>query len=201
VQQQRACFSPIACATLLLAGALAVAPTAGRGQVATASSSESFLLEVIREQYDDAHFGDCGDAPRIVLNEVCSVGTECDPDVSVADFIEVYNPSARALKLNCYVLANDMAQPFVPNGNLAPRGVAAWSESELGFQLAKNRDQVRLYRMHAEDGQPRLALIDLVELADFRAVYTRVPDGEAWQTLSVREAELGAPTSFGKPNP
>ena len=200
MQQQRVRFSPIACAVLLLVGTLAVAPTAGHGQVDTASRFESFLLEVIREQYDDAHFGRCGAAPKIVLNEVCSVGTECDPDVRVADFIEVYNPGARALELDCYVLANDMAQPFVPDGRLAPRAVAAWSEAEMSFRLAKNRDRVRLYRMHAEDGQPRLALIDLVELADFRAVYTRVPDGGAWQTLSVQEAELGGRSSFGKPN-
>jgi hypothetical protein len=200
VQQQWTCSSLIACAVLLLAGTLAVAPTASRGQVDAASSFESFLLEVIREQYDDAHFGRCGAAPKIVLNEICSVGTECDPDVRVADFVEVYNPGAQALELNCYVLANDMEQPFVPDGRLAPHAVAAWSEAELSFRLAKNRDRIRLYRMHAEDGQPRLALIDLVELADFRAVYTRVPDGGAWQTLSVREAELGAPTSFGKPN-
>ena len=77
---------------------------------------------------------------------------------------------------------------------------AAWSQAELRFRLAKNGDRVRLYRMHVEDGQPRLTLIDLVELADFRAVYTRVPDGGAWQTLSVREAELGVPSSFAKPN-
>jgi hypothetical protein len=201
VQQRRVRFSPIACAVLLLAGTLALAPTAGRGQVDAAPRFESSLLEVIREQVDDAHFDRCGAAPKIVLNEVCSVGTACSPDERVADFVEVYNPGERALELNCYVLANDMAQPFVPDGRVAPHGVAAWSQAEMSFRLAKNRDRVRLYRMHAEGGQPRLALIDLVELADFRAVYTRVPDGGAWQTLSVREAELGVPSSFGKPNP
>ena len=201
MQQRRIRCSPIACAVLLLAGTLAVAPTAGHGQVDAAPSYESSLLEGIREQVDDAHFERCGAAQKIVLNEVCSVGTACDPDARTADFVEVYNPGTRALELDCYVLANDMTQPFVPDGRIAPRAVAAWSQAELGFRLAKNRDRVRLYRMHAEDGQPRLALIDLVELADFRAVYTRVPDGGAWQTLSVREAELGVRSSFGKPNP
>jgi hypothetical protein len=200
VQQRHLRCSPIARALLLLAGTLAVAPTAGRGQVDATPSFESSLLEVIREEYDDAHFDRCEAAPKIMLNEVCSVGTECDPDVRIADFVEVYNPGTRVLELNCYVLANDMAQPFVPDGRLAPHAVAAWSEAELSFRLTKNRDRVRLYRMHTEDGQRRLTLIDLVELADFRAVYTRVPDGGAWQTLSVREAELGARNSFGKPN-
>jgi hypothetical protein len=200
VQQRRVRFSPIACAVLLLAGALALAPPEGRGQDDAAPSIESSLLEVIREQVDDAHFDRCGAAPKIVLNEVCSVGTACDSDVHVADFVEVYNPGAQTLELSCYVLANDMTQPFVPDGRIAPRAVAAWSQAELGFRLAKYGDRVRLYRMHAEEGQPRLALIDLVELADFRAVYFRVPDGGAWQTLSVREAEPGVPSSFAKPN-
>ena len=113
MQQRRVRFRPISCAVLLLAGTLAGAPTAGRGQVGTAPSFESSLLKEIREQYDDAHFDRCTAAPKIVLNEVCSVGTECDPDVRVADFVEVYNPGARSVELNCYVLANDMAQPFV----------------------------------------------------------------------------------------
>ena len=200
MQQRRVRFRPISCAVLLLAGTLAGAPTAGRGQVGTAPSFESSLLKEIREQYDDAHFDRCTAAPKIVLNEVCSVGTECDPDVRVADFVEVYNPGARSVELNCYVLANDMAQPFVLEGRLASHAVAAWSEAELSFRLAKRRDRVRLYRMLAENGKSRLTLIDLVELADFRAVYYRVPDGGAWQTLTVREAELGVRNSFGKPN-
>jgi hypothetical protein len=201
VQQRRVRFSPIGCALLLLAGTPALAPTDSRGQDDAPPSFEASLLEAILEQVDDGHFDRCGAAPKIVLNEVCSVGTACGPDARVADFVEVYNPGARVLELNCYVLANDMAQPFVPIGRIAPHAVAAWSQAELRFRLAKNRDRLRLYRMHVEDGQPRLELIDLVELADFRAVYTRVPDGGAWQTLSVREAEPGVPSSFGQPNP
>ena len=187
-------------AIVLLAGSLGGATGSGRGRDDAPMQDAALLLAELRKRYDDSHFHRCAAAPRIVLNEVCSVGSDCDRDARVADFVEVYNPSGQTLELDCYVVINDDALPFVPRGRLAPRAVAAWAQAELGFGVAKTGDRVRLYRMHAEGGDPRLVLIDLVELADFRAFYRRVPDGGAWHTLSLRAAEIGVRSSFGKPN-
>jgi hypothetical protein len=200
VRLRRARVPRFACAALLLAGALAGATGVGWAGDDAPTQGETLLLAALRQRYDDIQFHRCAAAPRIVLNEVCSVGSDCDPDVRIADFVEVYNPSGQTLELDCYVVINDDALPFVPRGRLAPRAVAAWAQAELGFGLAKTGDRVRLYRMHAEGGDPGLVLIDLVELADFRVFYRRVPDGGAWQTLSLRAAEIGVRSSFGKPN-
>jgi hypothetical protein len=193
-------FSRIAAAVLALAGAGIAAPLPGRAGDGPPPDEGRPVLESVRDRYDDAHFDRCGASSTIVLNEVCSVGTECDPDVRVADFVEVYNPSGAAVDLSCFVLVSAEAVPFVPEGSLAPGAVAAWSEAELGFRLAKVRDRVRLYRMHADGGTPGLRLIDLVEIADFRAAYRRVPDGGPWRSLSVEEAEAGGRTTFNAPN-
>ena len=174
----------------------------------SASSAESApptrteaLLAVLVENHALEHFDACGAAPRLRLNEVCSVGTECDEDVRIADFVEVYNPSRQEAPLACYVIANDEDLPFVPRGQLEPGALDAWGEEQLGFRVAKKRDQVRLYRMRAIDGKPGLEVLDDVESAGARALAYRAPDGGAWGAVPAIEAESERPASFKRANP
>jgi len=159
------------------------------------------LMAVLTEDHDTEHFDTCGAAPKLRLNEVCSVGTECDADVRVADFVEVYNPTGQEAPLSCYVVANDEDLPFVPRGKLAPGALDAWGEDQLGFRIAKKRDQVTLYRMRAVDGKPGLDALDTVEISEARALAYRSPDGGAWVTAPAPEAEWKRPASFNRPNP
>lgn len=159
------------------------------------------LMAVLRGEHEVEHFDGCGTAPKLLLNEVCSVGTECDEDVRIADFIEVYNPTGQQASLSCYVVAGDEDLPFVPRGELGARGLVAWGEEELGFRVAKKRDQVRLYRMLAVDGVPRLEVLDEVEIGEGRGLAYRSPDGGSWVTFSALDAESDRPASYGQSNP
>ncbi|MBT40785.1 MAG: hypothetical protein CL938_19820 [Deltaproteobacteria bacterium] len=159
------------------------------------------LMDVLAEDRDAKHFDTCGAAPKLQLNEVCSVGTECDSDVRIADFVEVYNPTGQAAPLACYVIANDEDLPFVPRGQLEPGSLDAWGESQLQFRIAKKRDQVTLYRMHAIDGKPGLEVLDQVEVAATQALAYRSPDGGGWVLVPALDAEWEGPASFKRPNP
>jgi len=158
------------------------------------------LMAVLTENHAAEHFDACGTAPRLRLNEVCSVGTECDEDVRIADFVEVYNPTGQPAPLPCYVIATDEDLPFVPRGQLAPGSLEAWGEERLGFRVAKKRDQVRLYRMRAVDGKPGLEMLDQAEIGEARAVVYRSPDGGAWVAVPAIEAESERPATFSRPN-
>lgn len=159
------------------------------------------LLAALVRSHEVEHFEACGTAPMLRLNEVCSVGTECDADVRVADFIEVYNPTEQAAPLSCYVLASNDDLPFVPREQLAPSALKAWGEGQLGFRIAKKHDQVTLYRMRAIKGEPRLEVIDQVDIAEARALLYRSPDGGAWVARPALHPDWERGTSFDRPNP
>lgn len=159
------------------------------------------LLVALTESHTAEHFEACGAAPRLRLNEVCGVGTECDEDVRIADFVEVYNPAGQAAQLSCYAIANDEDRPFVPRGQLEPSAVRAWGEDKLGFRIAKKGDQVTLYRMRVVAGKPGLEELDRVEISATRALAYRSPDGGSWVTVPVPDAEWERPASFDRPNP
>ena len=159
------------------------------------------LMPALAGSHEIEHFEACGSAPRLRLNEVCSVGTECDADVRVADFVEIYNPTGQVAPLSCYVLASNDDRPFVPRGQLAPGALKAWGEGQLGFRVAKKRDQVTLYRMRAVEGEPGLEAIDQVEIAEARALLYRSPNGGAWVAAPALNTDWERDTSFDRPNP
>ena len=173
--------------------------------VATASEPHGTrterLLTAIVEEQGAAHFDACRAVPKLRLNEVCSVGTECDEDVRVADFVEVINPTGRGASLSCYVIADDEDLPFIPRGELAPGALAAWGEDQLGFRIAKKGDHVTLYRMSAVGGEPHLEPIDRVEITEARALAYRSPDGSSWVSAPASAAEWERMASFNRPNP
>lgn len=159
------------------------------------------LMANLSENYEQAHFDRCRTAADLKLNEVCSVGTECNPDVRIADFVEIYNPTRQKAELSCYVIANDEDIPFVPDGTIEAKGLAAWGEEQLGFRLAKHHDQVRLYRMRSVDGEAALKVLDEVEISEARALAYRSPDGGGWLAVSVADAERDQPATFKQSNP
>ena len=190
---------------LLLATAAGAEPEAS-GEDAEAAAQEQ--LEEDGEPLDAAPEpgpdpgGSCHAGANPLLNEVCAVGTECDEDVRVADFVELYNPSATPIDLGCFLLIGEEAIPFLPDGWLAPHARAAWGEGELGFRIRKADDRIRLYRLLPRDGQePELRELEVVPVDASRALSYRSPDGGAWVHLGIDDAEYGWPGSFGEPNP
>ena len=176
--------------------ALALAPLAAAAQGdADALLGEALLL------YEPEHFLACEAVGGVVLNEVCGVGTECDEDVRVADFVEVYNPGPAPVDLRCFVIATPTSDPFLPRGELAAGEVRAWGEGALGFRIRKADDEVVLFKLGAPSGTPGLALMESVTVEQTRAHSFRSPDGGAWRHLDVAEAESERLGSFDASNP
>ncbi len=151
--------------------------------------------------FDDRRLDECADTPSPVLNEICAVGTECDEDVRVADFVEVYNPNPGPVDLGCFVLASREGRPFVPDGTLEPGGVRAWGEGELRFRLAKRGDSVQLLRVvRGVDDPVELLPLESVVIDGDRAHLYRMPDGGSWLGTDAVAAEHDRPGSFGEPN-
>ncbi len=159
------------------------------------------VLASLASRYDVRHFESCNQAPGIVLNEVCAVGTECDTDVRVSDFVEVYNGSGTHADLACYVLLNDMGIPFSPDGDLAPGEVKAWGERDLEFRIKKSDDAVILYRLGTGiEDLPKLEQLDALTIRLNQAHSLRLPDGGEWRHRGVAVAEQELRTSFGVSN-
>lgn len=160
------------------------------------------LLEGLPGDYDERRLAACAESASPLLNEVCSVGTECDPDVRVADFVELYNPSRAAVDLGCIVLVSEEGVPFVPRGELAPGELRGFGEAELGFRIRKARDEIALYRItRTPEGGPGLVLLDSLVVDAERGLSYRSPDGGGWVYLSADDAERDWPGSFDRPNP
>ena len=160
------------------------------------------LVEALSGDYDERRLAACAESASPVLNEVCAVGTECDPDVRVADFVELYNPGASAVDLECFVVAGLDGVPFVARGELAPGELRGFGEAELGFRILKAEDEISLYRItRAPEGGPELVPLESLAVDAAQAHSFRSPDGGGWVRLGRDEAERDHPGSFGKPNP
>jgi hypothetical protein len=174
---------------------------------AFASPSESdldphaLLLDRVLEEVDSESFAACTARGEVRLNEVCAVGTECDQDVRISDYVELYNPGPEETDLGCFALSARDFEPTVLRGLLAPGGLQAFGESELGFRIAKDGDFVALHRLTLDDvGRPSLTEIERVELDEGAAHRYRWPDGGGWRSYTAAEAESGWPGTFGKTN-
>ena len=179
----------------LTTGCLALASA---GQAGEAHVED--LIEALPE-YDEHRLADCAESATPVLNEVCSVGSECDEDVRVADFVELYNPQAGDVDLGCFVVAGLDDIPFIGRGRIPPGEVRGFSEAVLGFRIKKSEDEISLYRITTgPEGGLDLVLLDEIAVDDDRAHSFRSPDGGAWQHLDDDEAEEGWPGSFGELN-
>jgi len=173
------------------------APAGGDG-----FATPEVLLERLEKKFDGRDLDACSESPSPVLNEVCAVGVECDRDVRVADFIELYNPDKKDVDLDCFVLANREGIPFIPRGELPPGEVKGYSEHDLGWRITKAYDEVILYRA-ARDiyGEPTLQTVETLSVDRVRAHSYRSPDGGSWKTLSIDRAERDWPGSFDRSNP
>ncbi len=159
------------------------------------------LVHALPVSFDDRRLDQCAESPEPVLNEVCAVGTECDEDVRVGDFVEVYNPAASPVDLGCFVLVGREDVPFVPQGSLEPGGVRAWGEGELRFRIRKGGDAVRLLRVkRGIDDAPELLPLESVVIDGERAHLYRSPDGGAWLQQGTVDAEYDRPGTFGESN-
>ncbi len=166
-----------------------------------AGDEEGALAVALPAGFDERRLDECAASPRPVLNEICAVGTECDEDVRVADFVEVYNPNAGAVDLGCFVLAGREGIPFVPQGMLEPGDVRAWGEGELRFRIRKGSDTVQLLRVvRGEEAPIALEPLESVVVDDDRAHLYRLPDGGSWLQKGVIDAEHERPGSFGERN-
>lgn len=153
-------------------------------------------------ELDAERLAPCRGAAAPVLNEVCAVGTECDEDVRIADFVELYNPHPRAVPLGCFALSSEAGVLFLPHGEIAARAHRAWGEAELGWRIQKGGDEVRLLRLRlGSAGEPETEIVESVTVTPGRAHLIRSPDGGTWRQLSADEAEQGFPGSFGEANP
>lgn len=151
--------------------------------------------------FDEHRLAACAESPAPLINEVCSVGTECDPDVRVADFIELYNPAARAVDLGCFAVSGEEDVLYVPAGELPPGQLRGFGEADLGFRIRKAGDEITLYRItSAPEGGPALARLESVRIDAEHALCFRSPDGGAWRCLPQTEAEYDWPASFDRPN-
>lgn len=174
---------------------------------AFASTSEdeldprALLLDRLLEEVDSESFAACTARGNVRLNEVCAVGTECDRDVRISDYVELYNPGPEETDLGCFALSARDFEPAVLRGLLAPGGLEAFGESELGFRIAKDGDFVALHRLTIDDvGEPGLVEIERVEVDEAAAHRYRWPDGGGWRSYSAAEAESGWPGTFGESN-
>jgi hypothetical protein len=159
------------------------------------------LIDQLLEIHEPEHFANCATLGEILLNEICAAGTECDPDVRIRDFVELYNPGRQSVDLSCFVLTARDYVAFSPSGVLEPGGFRAFGEIEMGFRIAKTRDSVALYRLAIDsDGEPLLTESERVGLDEERVHLYRSPDGGSWQVFALAEAETGWPGSFGEPN-
>lgn len=124
----------------------------------------------------------CEEEPRLVLNEICAEGNECDGE---ADFVEVYNPSKSPINLSCYTLA-DLEHRKPLSGELAAGEIRGWTEGELGFGLAWEEDKVFL--RHTPPGGSKRG-VDSRPIDRSQTYQQRVPDGEGWEHLDHEAVE------------
>jgi hypothetical protein len=159
------------------------------------------LLEQLLEVHSPDRFADCATTGDVLLNEICAVGLECDPDVRVRDFIELYNAGREPVDLACFALTARDDVVFAPRGVLEPGGFRAFGERETGFRIAKSYDVITLYRLGVDDeGNPTLTESERVALGATRAHAYRFPDGGRWRGYAIEEAEEGWQASFGTSN-
>jgi hypothetical protein len=153
------------------------------------------------------HVDPCAAAPKLLLNEICAEGSECEGG---KDFVEIYNPTGAAVDLGCYALMDQRssrkgeriwANPFfLPGGETIAAGqVRAWDENELGFRISRADDRVALTKLQLKPGE-KIALpqLDIVTINGEGTYLYRLPDGDNWKAVNHEGAK--AVGSFGKLN-
>ena len=197
-------LKPRALAALLILGLVAHSPSSP-GQEDDAGTDG---LDALLDDYDERRLADCSESPSPLLNEVCSVGVECDEDVRVGDFVELYNPSARAVDLECFVVTGlpdaKKGETHTWRGEVPPHELRVIGEGELGFRIRKARDEIALLRISSgPDGEPELRELASVQVDAGHALSFRSPDGGSWRSVPADEVEGGGEplASFGRPNP
>ena len=182
-----------------LALSLALAPGA-RADGGEPDPIQAHLADVRTRSGVEA-FARCNAFRGVVLNEVCAVGTECDRDVRVADFVELYNASGDTVDLACFVLTNIEGEIFAPEGEIEPGGIKGFGEGDLRFRLRKANDEVALLQLGiGRDGAIEARVVDAVPIDATQAHSFRMPDGGTWRTLGVEQSETGFPGTFGRSN-
>jgi len=157
------------------------------------------------------HVDPCSEEAELRLNEVCAEGKECSGGY---DFVEVYNPTEHEVSLSCYVLVNKKSTRngervwsnphFLPEGEvLGSHETRAWDELELGFNLSRGSDRVRLAKKQLRPGA-YLNFVDFDEvgIADGSSYQLKYPDGaDSWMPVSHTAVKAaGCVGSFGESN-
>ena len=181
------------CLALLFLPLLPAAPSSGEPEEASGSAEKADpdLGALVRQRYGAKQFAACGASPLPVLNEVCSLGVECNTDPKVGDFVELFNPSEGSVDLSCFVIVSRYGVPFFASGTLPPGQVRAWGEKELGFRIAKWDDEVSLLQLRsAAADQPPFRVVDKLTITHKVSLSIRVPDGGAWKHHDSDDIEL-----------
>ncbi len=143
--------------------------------------------------------GATGSLSGLVINEVCAKNKSSlkDKDGENSDWIEIYNPSDKAVNLEGAALSDDAAEPLkwiFPSVNIQPKGylVVFCSDKDLktpelhtGFKISSGSEQLIL---SGPDGK----LIDSVIVAESGddVTYGRYPQGgDTYKLLSATPGE------------
>ncbi|MCB9765800.1 MAG: lamin tail domain-containing protein [Alphaproteobacteria bacterium] len=141
----------------------------------------------------------CKADPRLdlVLNEFMASNQETIPNEegSYADWVELYNPADEDVSVAGLYMTDDLNEPTLHalGDIVVPAGghLLLWADEEpqisawhLSFKLSKDGERLALVYVD-DDGNP--SVIDGVEFGPQEpdVSWGRVPDGGAWQTLSV----------------
>jgi hypothetical protein len=185
---------------LLTLAAVALGVPLGAPDARSDGADVEALIGALPE-YDERRLTECASSATPVLNEICAVGSDCDEDVRVADFVELYNPEAGDVDLGCFVVSGLDDRPFVGRGQIPPGEVRGFGEVLLGFRIKKADDEISLHRISAgPDGELDLTLLESLPVDSEHAHSYRLPDGGAWQHLDEEQAEIDWPGTFGESN-
>ena len=118
----------------------------------------------------------------MIVNEVLT-----DSDAPLNDTVELYNPTPEGLDLGGWFLsdsASDYRKFRIPDGTtIAPGGYAEFDETQLGFSLDSDGDDVWLMQADPDTGR-LLRFVDRIEVG-------AATDGESWGRWPSGDADAG----------